>query len=391
MSITPQQIDYSLMAILAGEPDWEDGLGFDDSTWQVWLKHAKKHGMAELIYWSWQDNVPTTVPYWVVEKLQQRYITTLARNRLMLLELDEILKGLGELQIEVILLKGAVFSRTLYEDIGIRPMSDLDILLHKADIEKAVELLSQRGYYEPVLHQRDMLKKEVSHDIHLRQINLPHLDVEVHWLLGGGEGFRQKVDMDWFWQTRMQFGDGQPGVYVLSPTATVLYLCAHLAFQHGIGMSTLLWYVDIARFLEKYSDEINWEELIQQAAVFQWNAAVFYTLSVVQENFGVQLPDTLLRRLQQQISIPEERFVREKMVTLDTNAALAWSGFKQLSWSGRVKDVFSRVFPSLEFMKARYGFENNTRAMLGYPYRWAELINKMVFHLRKRWNRKQAC
>ena len=377
-------VEEALIAVITRQPDWEFKLDFDEATWQIWLKQAQRHGLAGLIYWQWRDAPPPNVPSQIISALRQTYLTTFARNTILFQELERILQISSEQNLSVILLKGAVFAHSLYGDIGMRPMSDLDILLHKDDLETGVAALLQLGYYEPVLHQREMLKKEVAHDIHLRQVDPPQVDVEVHWLLVAGEGFRQKVDMNWFWSEALPHEGRQSNVYVLSPTANLLYLCVHLAYQHGMGMAGLLWYLDIARYLVKYGGQVDWEKLIRQAEFAQWSAAVYYTLVALQEKFGTTLPEGVLEKLKANITPQEERQIQRNMVPIYGSAAQALKGFQNLTWRGKVKDIFSRLFPSLAFMRERYGIQKDWMLIVGYPLRWVELSRKYLVYLRQK-------
>ncbi len=375
--------------MVADKPNWEEMLPSDDPGWRAWLRRANRHGLAGLIYWEWRQSPPQLVPDFILAELKQSYLATLARNTILLNELQRILQIIGAQDIKVVLLKGAVFARTLYEDIGMRPMSDLDILLPEEKIKNGVALLLANGYEEPVLLQREMMKKEVAHDIHLRQVDPPHVDVEVHWRLAAGQGYRQKVEMNWFWQETIPL-EGEPiGVFTLSPTANLLYLCAHLAFQHGLGSAGLLWYVDIARFLEIYGSYINWDGLIERAAMMQWSAAVYYTLQALVEKFGIILPNGVCEKLSGQITAEEERHIQKKMIPRTGSAALAFSALEQLTWRGRIKDIFSRLFPSLAFMRARFGFQSNWAALLGYPLRWIELTGKFWDFLAQKYSGKK--
>lgn len=379
------ELDNIICQVLSNRADerlWE---GFSATDWQGFGQRAKRHGVSGLIYWQWRTAAPANVPMQIISELRQTYLATLARNTILLQELDRILQMLLPLNLSIILLKGAVFARTLYEDIALRPMSDLDILIPKAELEKAVTALLQHGYYEPVLHQREMLKKVVAHDIHLRQISRPNVDVEVHWLLGTGEGYRQKVDMNWFWSEALPL-DGFPhNVYSLSPTATLLYLCAHLAYQHGIGMAGLLWFVDIARWIEKYNTNLDWEKLAKQAETFQWSAAVYYTLLTVQERFGSHIPVDFIQRIHAQIKPSEERQIQTTRNPIKGNAEFAFVTFCQLTWHARIKDIISRLFPSLAFMRVRFRFRNNWLAVLYYPIRWIELGRKFWEFLQQKY------
>ena len=85
-------------------------------------------------------------PQEVMDQLRAAYHGNLARNMYLYAELRRILEALREKDVEVIFLKGAALAKTVYGDIGLRQMSDIDILAKKEDLPKAVELLFHMGY-----------------------------------------------------------------------------------------------------------------------------------------------------------------------------------------------------------------------------------------------------
>lgn len=352
--------------------------------WERILHRAERHGLSPLLYWKFRHD-QTLLPPAIYNQFKRAYLTNLGRNRIFFAELDRVLGLLTSQGIKVVLFKGAVFARTLYEDIGLRPMSDLDILIRKEDIPGAVHLLKQHGYEEPVLHQSELLKQDVTHDVHLRQARAPHVDIEVHWLLVGGEKFRQKTDMAWFWQRIVPLAGLGEGVATLSPTAHLLYLCAHLGYQHGLGAVGWLWLLELERFLESYRQEIDWTDFVEGAEHLSWSAAAYYTFQGVHQLFPQTIPsDQVMSRLRAQMTPEEERHVVAMSQVVPSRVALAWMQFEQLDHAGRLRNVIGRLFPSLAFMRQRYGFRSNWQAILGYPVRWLDMTSVFLKYLQAR-------
>ncbi len=379
LAISPE-VDQYLVRLLINPLELDVSFWQSASLWDELFGRAERHGVAPLIYWQFRQD-HDFFPEKVFQKFRQAYIQTLGRNKILLAELDRLVELLTAQQIDVVLFKGAVFSRLLYDDIGLRPMSDLDLLVRKQDIPTAVAVLKQAGYEEPVLHQSESLKKDVTHDVHLRQSIQPYVDIEVHWLLGGGERYRYQPDMTWFWQRVVPLEGWRKGVYTFSPAAHLLYLCAHLGYQHGLGNVGLLWLVDIARFLAKEQETIDWEDFAEGAKHQTWSAAAYYTLREVQKHFIQAPPETVMEQLHSQMTAEEEQHVMSMNVIGPWRAHLAWKQFIQLERSAQVRSILARLFPSLAFMRQRYGFRSNWQAVLGYPIRWVDLTYALLKYL----------
>ncbi len=379
MSLSADHKELLLQLLRGGKVNRISG-GPSETQWDKLYRHAELNGVAPLIYWQFRQN-PAFIPEKVFHKFRQAYIQTLGRNKILLAELDRVVELLITQQIEVVLFKGAVFARLLYEDLGLRPMSDLDLLVRKQDIPTAGAVLKQAGYEEPVLHQSEGLKKDVTHDVHLRQSKQPYVDIEVHWLLGGGERYRYQPDMTWFWQRVVPLEGWRKGVYTFSPAAHLLYLCAHLGYQHGLGNVGLLWLVDIARFLAKEQKTIDWDDFAEGAKHQTWSAAAYFTLREVQKHFNQAPPETVMEQLHSQMTAEEEQHVMSMSVSAPSRVLLAWKQFQQLERSAQVRNILARSFPSLAFMRQRYGFRSNWQAVLGYPIRWVDLSHVLFKYL----------
>mgnify|MGYP001274443153 CR=1 FL=1 len=86
------------------------------------------------------------------------------RNQLLLAELKRLLAALRERGVEVMLLKGAALIHRHYRDPGIRPMSDLDILVRPSDMGAVYALLRERGWQPAV--QADLAQARTRRQIH---------------------------------------------------------------------------------------------------------------------------------------------------------------------------------------------------------------------------------
>ncbi len=74
------------------------------------------------------------------------YRHTWTKNTLALHHLNAVLQALQAIDINTCLLKGAALLTTHYQDVGLRFMSDIDLLVPKNKALSAMRLLEQLGW-----------------------------------------------------------------------------------------------------------------------------------------------------------------------------------------------------------------------------------------------------
>lgn len=103
---------------------------------------AEKHKIFPLIYIQLQKLSPQSTP----EKIRKLYFLNVKRNILLNEESTKMQKILSENNISFIPLKGKNLIENVYKNIGSRYMVDIDILIKKKDLRKALMLMEKLGY-----------------------------------------------------------------------------------------------------------------------------------------------------------------------------------------------------------------------------------------------------
>ena len=244
--------------------------------WEEFLKSAFWHRVAPLVYGNLKD-IPEgcLVPPDVMEQLKKEYFATLARNMLLYDGLKRVLESFHEEEIEVILLKGAALAKTVYADIGMRPMGDIDIMVRREDLSQAEGRLSALGYVFCGGHPPEWWRENHNH------IGYHHpektLRVELHWHITNELNPLRIRDFDFdiidsFWKkTALGEAFGGKGL-ILSPEDSLLYLSIHFLkhrfFNSANGGFTskgaLLQLSDILYTLKHYGDTIDWVRFMKE-------------------------------------------------------------------------------------------------------------------------------
>ena len=120
----------------------------NDIEWQRFVALCSNHLVLPVIYLKFKKHgILEYVPEELAEYLMEIYELNLARNRQILIQLQEITTILNKSNIYPIFLKGAAhLLDELYSDIGERIMGDIDFLVPEKDYIPAARLLETDGY-----------------------------------------------------------------------------------------------------------------------------------------------------------------------------------------------------------------------------------------------------
>lgn len=354
-----------------------------ESQWSELVASAIRERVAAVLAQvvSERDDVPENARQ---ELAGARYHTG-ACNLLLYRELARVLEpsGIHDGTTPPILLKGGALASTVYEDITLRPMSDLDLLIRRAELEAWKARLVRLGY-EPVSPEMARgIAEAVHYQLAYRGGAGGDVVIELHWNLVAGNADWRAPDVDWFWRQSEPWPGIEElnctGALQLTPLANVLYLSAHAMLQHGGARARLVWLYDIHQVVTRSADSIDWQDVIAKAGDFRWDAAVARALARCQELFGTVVPETIVDELGRGASVEASAHVQAKASVESSRAALVWREFLCLRATGRLRLLLAILFPTPAYMKWRYP---NAHAVwpLAYLYRWGGVAREGIAH-----------
>jgi hypothetical protein len=384
---TRKKIYQSLCYVLsdrANQVAWDD---YSPADWDLFAQMADREGVAPLMYWKLKDS-PVAVPPSTFNFLRSTYYQTLAQNTLMYQELGRILKALDEAGIPVIVLKGAALAATVYEDIGLRPMGDLDLLVRREQIHRIEPVFERLGYGKqstPKISTR--LNRLTGYDVRYLNKFRQDMIVEVHWNLIAGDVDWRSPSLEWFWQ---QVGDKSkelrlPKMARISKGkifyrgAQLLHLSAHLMLKHGGRETRLLWLFDIHSLFSSSETLFGWDEIIAAANKFRWAPALYNTFLLLKELFNTSIPQNVLDELSNVRSIQSDRLIKAKSFPLRTRTIRDLNKLYSLTWFPRLGLLFFILFPSPAFMRWRYDPKPDWTWPLFYIYRWVDILGDILY------------
>jgi hypothetical protein len=344
--------------------------------WQALVKVAEWEGVAPLL--SQRSTMPGgyAIPEESQEALRRAYYTTSAQNAILYDELGRVLARLEQAGIEVIVLKGADLAQTLYGDIGLRPMADVDLLVPQARFQEALSIAEGMGYENSDSEAKSEMQEVVNYHVHLvggvsRLVNL-----ELHWNLVTSTESWYAIPVEWFWEHSEPFMRTKAGK--LSVEANLLYLVAHAVLQHGVRQSLLIWLYDIHALVMKHSEAIRWKWLKEEALGLGWAPALVRGLRECRKLFGTPVPEEVLNTLPGEADRRVARLVDFKADFPGARLLYDWYTLMALRWPERLRYAAALAFPSKAYIDWRYHPKPGWSWPIYYPYRWVLMIRDIL-------------
>jgi hypothetical protein len=194
--------------------------------------------------------------------------------------------------VETLFIKGASFVLDVYDEKGIRPFCDIDVLIREKDFLDVDKALKKKGFVP--CEEEGKFNQYRSQKLYSWEGKV-YLDV--HRSLIGRKLHSRMLNVDdkEIWGNKRKLFVPESELYTLDLVHTLLYQCLHLAMQHSF--SGLRWYVDIHEFLNKYKDELDWEKFIELAELYKIQRPVYYVLLFTDRMLGANVPNDVMKKL----------------------------------------------------------------------------------------------
>jgi hypothetical protein len=240
------------------------------------LSRASCHQISPLLYHHLKD-FKDQVPPEVLEKLKNSYLNNMVRSLRIFEEYKKVQALFNANGIDVVPLKGPVFAEIAYGDMGLRPTSDIDVLVHDRDVERAREVLMKNGYTERGGTPEYNLNYARKYRIHML-FNSRFL-VELHWHVCPEHKY--KLQESSLWNNTREYIIENKKIRALSPEGMLIHF-----FYHGLGSSFFKSLVDISEVLKRFGPEIDWARLDADVSSGNLKNAAFYFLSAANTLLG---------------------------------------------------------------------------------------------------------
>jgi hypothetical protein len=236
----------------------------------------------------------------VSERLKAGYSWIVARSLRYRAELHRVVSALGARGIDVMLLKGAALVPDYYADPGLRPMSDLDLLVPEGDVAGAVAVLRDLGYRYP---------PDSGSEAYLQRVRAGNYQwtamvsgdgmvaVEIHHHLGVRNGLLD-LRLDRYWAGARPVRRGSAECLAPAPEHLLLHVGLHFLHHHEhCSNSALRQLADVALIIESVGSAFDWDIVIDEARVSGVDQALLVVLLVAGNLLGVTVPPEAMAAL----------------------------------------------------------------------------------------------
>lgn len=335
--------------------------------WDKLLSIAAYHRVLGPLYSNFRvPELAPRIPSEVMRRLERSYMTEVARNLHLQAQLAQLVERLRIAHVPVVLLKGAALVPAVYEDVGLRPMCDVDVLVARHDVARTCELLRTIGYHDQV---RACCRARRQRPHHHPKPTLVAPDqimaVDVHSRIG------RRDDIEDVWQRARPVPVSGVEALVPAPEDLVLHLAVHFFGdrQRGTAIKALGQLVDISESLRRFAGTFDWELFTDLALRGGVQSAAFFALRAARDLLDAPVPAERLQRLRP-ATFDEELYRRfiNRRVLRETH----WLSARLLHPRRLPLNV---LFPSRRYLQERYGGPvRNGRALALYMRRVGRVV-----------------
>jgi len=264
--------------------------------------------------------------------------------------------------VSVIVLKGWAHIQTIYgRDYSQRLCEDVDILIHPKDVDTVEEILLRLNYS----HEKESWSGYDRRYHNGTRYFLSNADaafagtfsIGLHWGLIHIPSYDpRQIDVDHLFASALPLNVMDVPVLQLAPEDEVVYLCMHVGLHHRYD-GALFRYFELASLIVNYGVDLDWQRVSETAVQWQQVLPVRRILRRIDQLWRRIMPPNVLDSFARVRPKFQERFVDFWIRKMREPAAfdhlLMWVTFPRI-WE-RPLIALQDIFPSLEYMRARYG------------------------------------
>ncbi len=325
--------------------------------WDAFLHKARAHKLQLRLYsFLKRGGAGSLLAADIWEKIEKEHRWAQAYTLALEGELRTVLlPAFNQAGIDVLLLKGAAFLETVYQNKPLRFFLDLDLMIRGKNFSKAREVLRALGYCAaPVYPALDQPHYEFMHP----QRNIPvdlHLEPFEAW-----SAFSLKAD--WLWENAHPAGTNSSRAFLPEPSRLFLFHLFHLVKHAIAGENVFGWYADLDECLRYFTREIDGRFCRDQIHRSSEILKITETLASLNAYFSTPFPDEFRSLVDDLKPIPLNKLFAPRSGPAFPSPGSSrrflffWS--RVSGWRGRFALLWNWLFPDESYLRSKYSFRN---------------------------------
>lgn len=295
----------------------------------------------------------------IMGRLKGMYRRTWYNTHRLFHDVGPAIAELESAGIKTLLLKGAPLVLTYYQNHGVRPMSDIDVVVPYADAKRAIDLLEGLGWRGD--HTSATVDLLYSHAVQFN--NDADGEFDLHWHVLFEASTESATRSFWESAREIEF-QGIPSLQ-LDPTAMLLHV-----ILHGVRWNPeppIRWIPDAMAIMNSAGNEIDWQRIVSFASDHKLTHRVDLALHYLAERHAASIPHHVLNGLAASKAGLMER-VDSAATLREVGEGRTWANaavvFADYWRHNRANGVFRFLFGFPHYLRYRWGLNRRRQTIL---------------------------
>ena len=323
--------DLRLVQLLRS--DWEPHVpvpAMSAPDWTDVIRKALHHGVAGLLCRTLPRLSDADIPSDMLDAAQTFRVRAEAEGAKRVAQTSDVLEALAAEGIPALPFKGVALAMLAHADPVVRPSNDIDVLVQREHMARAVACLGALGYREGETFSARIMTAcyaTYGQEILFADGRLP---VEPHWTFAPSP-FAVELDLEGMWRRAIAIDLAGRRTRTLSVEDTLLVACLHGAKEKWWR---LLWVADIAALVHRHPT-LDWAAVTQRASQAGMVRILRLGLGLAIALFSTRLPGDLTRAIERDSATQRLVEASKRRLASDANGPEAIFRVSRYHWDAR--------------------------------------------------------